>query len=60
MLKLKTLFVLTMIIGVSALSFGCVKGASYYDQAPNETLVTTDVYYDQMYGPTGRIPAHND
>ena len=60
MLKLKTLFVLTMIIGASALSFGCVKGATHYDQAPNESMVTTNMYYDQMYGPTGQVMPHGD
>ena len=51
MLKLRTLFMLVVVIGASAFALGCVKGATAYEQAPNETLITTNQYYDQYEGP---------
>ena len=51
MLKLRTLFVLMLVIGASSFAMGCVKGHVSSQQAPNETFITTNVLYDQYMGP---------
>ena len=51
MSKLRFVFMLMLVFGASSFALGCVKGAVAYQDAPNETLITTDQLYDQSYGP---------